>query len=211
MQGIWLVAFGLQWVLLLILVVLVAGILRYLGSIQERMNLAAPRISRFDLGERVTDFELPDIRDRTFNSASWIGHSNKVMLVFLSPVCDSCKTVVKQIVELVNRSGDSEVRGWSYILICHGELVAIKEMVEQLLPFENIAILHDDVEESLVSRQYGVRTHPAGIAMDHRGHVIDQTFNPHTGWLYKVMGVSEPINPVETGIQATIVAQRSLR
>lgn len=35
MQGIWLLAFIVQWVLVLLLVLLVVGILRYLHSVQE--------------------------------------------------------------------------------------------------------------------------------------------------------------------------------
>lgn len=35
MQGIWLLAFIVQWVLVLLLVLLVVGILQYLHSVQE--------------------------------------------------------------------------------------------------------------------------------------------------------------------------------
>lgn len=56
MQGIWLIAFILQWAMLLLLAVLLAGVLRFLASFQEKMALAAPPISRFELGERTGDF-----------------------------------------------------------------------------------------------------------------------------------------------------------
>lgn len=207
MQGLWLVAFGLQWLLILILCVLVAGILRYLGSIQEKIDLVAPAISRFALGERVSEFTLQDIWGNTFASTSWIGQREQVMLLFLNPTCDGCKTVVKQLAEVLQRPERVEGEEWSFLLICPGELVAIKEMVESLLSSQKVAILHDEDADKLVSRDYGVRTHPTGMALDKRGRVVDQSFNPHAGWLYQVMGIPEPTTPVTTGPHPLIVAR----
>jgi hypothetical protein len=207
LQGLWLVAFGLQWLLILILCVLVAGILRYLGSIQEKIDLVAPAISRFALGERVSEFTLPDIWGNKFASTSWIGQRERVMLLFLNSTCDSCKTVVKQLAEVLERPEHAQGEEWAFLLICPGELVAIQDMVKSIRSSQKVAILHDEGTDNLVTQAYGVRAHPTGMALDKRGRVVDQTFNPHAGWLYQVMGIPEPTTPVTTGPHALIVAR----
>lgn len=89
MHGIWLLTFVAQWILLLTLTLFVVGILRYMAGIQERLELAAPHISRFDVGERVSDFVLPDITGRVVDSREFIGNGNSTILLFLNPECSS--------------------------------------------------------------------------------------------------------------------------
>lgn len=64
----------------------------------------------------------------------------------------------------------------------------------QRSPRRDVQILVDPKGD--LARQYAVRQVPAGIALDARGRVVGQTMNPHANWLYKVLDVEPPQNPI---------------
>ena len=61
MAGIWLIAFVLQWVLLILLAILMAGVLRYLSFVQRNIHLVTRYATRFEKGDRISHFELADL------------------------------------------------------------------------------------------------------------------------------------------------------
>jgi len=193
MEGIWLIAFVLQWILLLLLAVLMGGVLRLLGSVQQRLQLVAPPTSRFELGERVSDFELPDLDGRLFTSNSVVGFNQKVLLLFLNITCISCKTVVERVAELANQGRRLKELGWSFILICHGGPAEVKDLVTPLASQDVVVVIDG---EGIVYQQYGIRAFPAGIAIDSLGRVIDQSTNVGSSWLYRVLGAPVPAHPL---------------
>src|SRR2546430_5115552 len=100
MQGFWLVAFLVQWVLILFLTILMIGVLRSLASLQEFISQSSPDRSRFELGEQVSNFSLIDLQGNSIASQSLLGHGQKVLLVFLNSTCGSCSIMTKQLAEL---------------------------------------------------------------------------------------------------------------
>ncbi len=203
MQGIWFVAFVLQWVLLIVITVLLAGVLRYLAAFQERMKLAAPPISRFELGERVSDFELPDLRGGIFPSRSLRGQA--AVFLSISPGCGSCRSVVAQIAELATRPGTMEALGQRIVLIVSGKREAFNDMLRENPDLNSDALIVLNDEKGIISHQYGIISVPSGIAIDQGGRVRSQSMNPHVNWLYKVLEVTAPVGTVEPVGKRTFV------
>ncbi|MGH2443736.1 MAG: peroxiredoxin family protein [Chloroflexota bacterium] len=196
MTGTWVVVFALQWVLLVLVTVLLVGVLRYLSSVQERIELAAPHITKFELRDRVSDFELPGLDGRSVASRSLIGCGVRAVILLLNPGCSSCKTAMMQVAELALRDGGLTRIGWSVVCICSGELAAIDEMVatHEGIRASGVTVLVDP--ESTIERLYGVRHMPTGIAVSANGLVLDQSYNPHVNWLYKTMDVLPPTRAI---------------
>ncbi len=192
MHGIWLIAFILQWIVLLLLAALLAGVLRYLAAFQEKVRLAAPTISIFEVGQRVSDFALPDIQGKSVASTSLIGRGQNTLLLLLSATCGSCQTLIEQVAELTRRAGGVTATGWHVVLVIVANPGVVDDVVQkypQLLS-EGITVLQGTKEGVL--KQYGITGVPTGLAIDAQGQLLDQTLNPHVNWLYKILRVPAP-------------------
>jgi len=192
MHGIWLVAFVLQWILLLLLAVLFAGVLRFLASFQEKIQLAAPPVSRFELGERVGAFELPDLVSRTISSQDVLQRYPQSLLLLLTPTCTSCRMVLSQVAELASRDGGLGRLNSQFVCIIAGKHIDVESVVQQhpVLLSDRITILVD--EQARVLGQYLIPSVPTGLVVDQTGRVLDQSMNPHANWVYKVLDVPPP-------------------
>ncbi len=197
MQGLWLIAFIVQWAIVLMLVTLVIGILRYLVSVKERWNLAIPAITKYELQEQIDDFELPNVVGIKIKSIDVISRSGAIILL-ISPTCQSCGALLAQVLEIASRH--DIIFSQPIIVIVLGA----KESVEHLLSnypglsSSQVVILID--EQASTARQFGVDAVPTGFTVDHKGRMISQTSNPHlANWLYTVMKVPLPKEPIVTG------------
>jgi thiol-disulfide isomerase/thioredoxin len=106
MTGMWIIAFALQWVLLLLLTVLMIGTLRYLGLVQKNIHLVTRYTSRFEEGDRVGHFELADLKGLPVVSEALLSQDKKTLLFFLTPGCGGCKAVISQIADLAKKDQD---------------------------------------------------------------------------------------------------------
>lgn len=194
MTGFWLVAFLVQWMLLIVLSVLIFGMLRYLQSIKSRIEVAVPRITRFELGDKVSDLTLPRL-DGSSSSVSQMFHQGKnVLLLLLTTTCGSCEAIIMQLAELTRREGGLQAMGWSVALICYGQPGAVKQLVERVAHTEGITI-HVD-EQAVAARQFLVTSLPIGLALDEQGYVLSQSPNPGPNWLYLTMNIPAPDSSV---------------
>lgn len=196
MYGIWVVAFALQWVLLLVLTVLVAGMLRYLSNVQDRVDAFAPYVSRFDVGDRIANFTLPTLAGGSFAVEQMLRQGRSLVLLVVNPGCTSCKTVVMQLAELAGREGGFARSGWDAALV----LTGARDDVEELVRANDGVIapgvhLLTDFDGDLL-QQYAIRHVPIGIAIDANGRVLSQSMNPHANWLYTVLDVLPPAAPI---------------
>jgi peroxiredoxin len=189
-NGFWLVVSIVQWFLLIVLYFLVFGMLRYLGSIQSRIEQAAPRVTRFDLGDRITDFTLPDTEGNTISLFSSFTVGKKVLLLVLSSTCGTCEAIVRQLAELASREGGIQAMGWSVVAVGQGTPDAVKQLAKEILHVEDMVVLVD--EQALVLREYLVASVPVGIALDEQGRVFDQSPDPGPNWLYLTLNVPAP-------------------
>jgi thiol-disulfide isomerase/thioredoxin len=200
MTGIWLVAFILQWLLLGLLTVLFAGILRYLSAFQERMQAVAPVTTVFELGQRIFEFELPDVSGAFVQSKEVLSNGKKNIVVLGTSTCPACRSFLSKLNELMTREEGNAIRTARCIfVVAGGTAAAVGELLTEYpgLRRKEVALLID-TEEKIATR-FGVTSVPTGVAVDQEGHVLDQSKNPHAGWIYKVLGVLPPIEPLNVG------------
>lgn len=190
MEGFWIVAFLVQWFLLIILSILVFGILRYLRSIQSQLQTTSQRITRFNQGDKISDLTLIDLDGNSMSISQLFNHGRKVLLLLLTTTCSSCEAIVLQLAELVKREGGLTATGWSVALICYDQQQEVGRLTKDLEKGEGITVLVDS--EAIAARQYFPASLPVGIALDEHGYVLDQSPNPGPNWLYLTLNVPAP-------------------
>ena len=191
MTGMWVVAFVLQWILLLLLAVLVVGVLRYLSFVQLNIHLVTRYASRFELGDRISQFELPNLEGLPVVSKALFDTSQQTLLLFLSPSCNGCNDVIDFLAHLVKDEGGLRRFGWSVVAVYTGPYVS-RESVEKHVDsslLKEMTILVD--ETGSISRRYDLRSFPVGIAVDHLGHIVDQSSRSMTKWLKQTLQGSQ--------------------
>jgi cytochrome oxidase Cu insertion factor (SCO1/SenC/PrrC family) len=204
MQGVWLIAFIVQWVMLLILTLLVAGILRHLAAVQERWDLAAPPISTYEINQSIAEFELRDATGTKVQSRDLLHQSNGAVILFISTTCSSCSTILAQVSELIARRDVSLTKTIVVITLgAAGSLASLLDEYPSLVNSQVVTTLAD--EEGITLRQFGIVSVPIGLAVDREGRLVTQTLNPHVAnWLYTVLGTTPPTEPVMQGVTTII-------
>jgi AhpC/TSA family len=190
MGGFWIVAFLVQWFLLIMLSILIFGILRYLRSIQSQLQTTSQRVTRFSQGDKISNLTLVDLDGSSVSISQLFNHGRKVLLLLLTTTCSTCETIVLQLNELVKREGGIPATGWSVALISHGQQQEVERLTRGLEEKEGITLLVDS--EAIAARQYFPASLPVGIALDERGYVLDQSPNPGPNWLYLTLNVPAP-------------------
>jgi peroxiredoxin len=204
MQGPWLVAFIVQWVIVLVLTLLVAGILRHLARVEERWNLAAPPISAYELGQRIAEFELPDAAGTKVQSRDLLRWSDGTVMLLVTPSCSACATLLAQVSELVTRRDLALTK--TLVMIALGPAGSLERLLGAYpnLRSDQVVALAD--EDGSVAHQLGVVAIPVGLVVDREGRLIHQTNNPHVAnWLYTWLGASPPAEPASRSLVSLIV------
>lgn len=204
MQGIWLIAFVVQWVMLLVLTLLVAGILRHLAVMQERWDLAAPPITTYEINQPIAEFELLDAAGTKVQSRDLLHQSSGTVILFVSTTCASCSTMLDQVSELIARQDLSLTKTIVVIVVgVAGSLARFLDQHPGLVNSRDVKMLAD--VDGIALRQFGVVSVPTGLAVDRKGRLVTQTLNPHvTNWLYTVLDTTPPMQPVHKGVTAII-------
>lgn len=194
MQGAWLIAFTVQWVMVLILALLVIGILRHLVIMEQRWNLATPPISAYEKGQRIAEFELPNPTGTKLRSSDLLDQSDGGVILFVSASRSACVTLLTQVAAIVTRR-DMTLKK-SLIVIGVGGAGTVARLLELHpdLQGSQVVMLSDD--DSVVLRQFGITAVPTALAVDRQGRVIDQNLNPHVEkWLYAKLGAISAEDP----------------
>ncbi len=204
MEGIWLIAFLVQWALLLFLAVLVAGVLRQLRFMQERWQLAAPPVTVYELHQQVAEIVLPDVTGRQVHLSEHLARGDGGVILFVTPTCSSCATVLAQVSELISRQGMSLAK--TFVIIVLGNRADVESILrsQPKLRCERVALLSD--EGAKVAGQFAITVVPTGLAVDSERRVLDQTFNPHAAnWIYKAVSATPPLQPVTQQASGLVV------
>lgn len=191
MQGPWIIAFIVQWVVVLVLILLVVGILRHLAVLEEQWRLATPPISSYEVGQLIGEFELPDVTGTMVRSPELLAGSEGAVLLFASSTCSACVSLLAQVSELI--SNRSVALGKSLVVIGEGGVGAADRLLEAHpgLRGSQVVLLSDD--ESAVLHQFGITSVPTALDVDGKGRLIDQSLNPHAEkWLFRKLGVTPP-------------------
>lgn len=191
MTGMWLVAFVLQWVLLLLFAVLLVGVLRYLSFIQQNIHLVMQYASRFEQGDRIKHFELLNLEGLPIVSRALLRMNQRTLLLFLNTSCHGCEAVIHFLSDLVKEEGSLRKFGWSVVAIYTGPYVSRESVEKHIDPclLDEMTILVD--EKGKISQQYDLRSFPVGIAVDHLGQVVDQSSRTMAKWLKQTFRASQ--------------------
>lgn len=203
MQGPWFILFLVQWVVVLVLVLLVAGILRQLSTVEERWNMMVPPITSYERGQHIADFELPNAVGSRVRMTDLLQQFNGALLLFATTTCPACENLFAQVEEVVARS--SEPFTTALVVIAAGKEDRLAQLVARHpnLRHAQLAILVD--EAGVVFRQFGITAVPLGLALDRQGKVTHQSQNPHVdNWLYARLAVTPPVEPVSSGLIGVI-------
>jgi thiol-disulfide isomerase/thioredoxin len=202
LDGIWIVAFGLQWIVILLLAFLIVDILRYLRAVQDTLYNMTPMVSTVGLKERAPFFTLPSLSGNTINTQHLFGQATPVLLLFLSSTCNSCKKVIQHLTELGEDTKDFSELSWKVVIVYYGGFSAVQdifteaEILYRASKNGNLVVLVD--EEGIASKKYGIRSFPTGFALDSNGLVVQQAGGVSADWIYTVAGILKPIMPSTT-------------
>jgi AhpC/TSA family len=189
---IWVLTAVVQWIVLILLVLIVAGILRYLGRVEGVMRSLRPGASKYEVGDKVADFEGVDHAANLVTLGDFLASGRETVLVFTSAECQACRLIQEQVAELASLPGGVQATGRSLAMFVSGA----DDVIDSVLS-ENPALLQGGVSvvldrEGVIFTEYGIHAVPTGLAIDTGGKVISQSMNPHVDWLYEVLGVSRP-------------------
>lgn len=191
-----LIAFGATWVVLLMAGVLLAGVIRYLGDVHERLASSVPQITKLAEGQAVPSFELPDLSGRSLRSGELFGDGSKALLLLLTGTCAECEVISRQIGELCSRPGGMPGLGWRIVLAWYGDRDTVLQRVTPIpRDAPGVVLLHD--EKAQLARDLLVSSLPVGIALDEQGRVAGQSANPGPNWLYRTLRTEAPERPLE--------------
>jgi peroxiredoxin len=194
MQGPWFILFVVQWVIVLVLVFLVAGILRHLAAVEERWKLAAPPITSYELGQRIADFELPNAAGALVRMIDLLRRPNGAILLFATTSCTTCEALLAQVEEFMVSSPPPFNSALVVIAAGKGDIFEHLFSKHPGLSNGQTVMLADG--EGKVFNQFGITAVPVGLALDRQGRVTHQTHNPHVAnWLYTRLGVTPPPPP----------------
>lgn len=208
MEGIWLMAFLVQWVLMVFLGLLVIGILRQLNVMQQRWNMAAPPITALEIGDELPPVTLPDLHGSAVAVNARLRHRGGALL-FLSADCSSCRMLLERLSRLEqrernhgqDRDGQKEV-----VLVVMGDQAKARRLLDEFPHLAEQACVVFDAD-GVMSRRLAIVAVPTGIAVDEDGRVVSQTFNPHAGqWLSQALRVDIPAQDAHTLVGMVVPA-----
>jgi len=102
------------WVAVLALLLIVLALVRQLGVLHERIAPAgALMLNRgLNVGERVPTMEVEDLEGRALRVGAPRGDGKSTLLVFVSPTCPVCKTLLP-----IVKSGRKDEQDWLEVIL----------------------------------------------------------------------------------------------
>jgi len=193
----WIVT-GTEAVVVIALVFVVAGILRYLSAIQERLDSSVRRVSRLERGATIPEVRLPEVKTGRLKSLTDLVGSQRTMVMLLNDSCQSCDVLIRQIGELAARPGGLDGIGWRFVLAWIGEQKVVVAKAAALPVTEHVIHLMDADGE--LARSLLIGSFPVGMAFDSAGRLESQSAQPGPNWLYLTLRVPGPDRPIDQGL-----------
>jgi methylamine dehydrogenase accessory protein MauD len=171
MTGGWLASYILLWILMLAVCLLLIGVLQQLGRINQQLRSvvkegeATTAPGPEDDGPLLAS-ALPDLVVETFNDfgtvslSDWSG-KEAVVIVFLSPLCESCQAIV----EPLNTLARADEHHLKIIVIMRSDAQACRAFLS-LFPL-HLPVVCDSSRE--ITRSFNVHSTPFGLFYDAQG------------------------------------------
>ncbi|HLX40962.1 MAG TPA: redoxin domain-containing protein [Ktedonobacteraceae bacterium] len=176
MQGIWLVAFIAQWILLLLLAFLMIQTMRFLRLLSRRL----PPGTSIKVGDHISDFELPDIHNQPVSINSLLGHDKSTLLLFVRSTCSSCRLLVKHVARAAQQRASVNGLPCQIVFVCSGKRADIEKMMNILPEVGDITVLVD--KDEIVFAYYNIQSTPFGLAINSAGKVYSLLTHPAGNW-----------------------------
>lgn len=175
MTGLWLVSYCVLWALVVIMSLLLVGVLRQLGMQQPAppkqpsrdQDIAVPAME--DDGPPI-GFQLPNITGNSINGfgeirlSSTPDCSGPTLLMFISPMCESCQ----HLVEPFNVVATDKGRGVRCVAIVKADEPGC-DAFSIVFPLQAPLICDHDRS---ITRGFGVHRSPFGLLYDRQGMLI---------------------------------------
>lgn len=159
MEGIWLVTYLLQWVLMGLLAFVVIGLMRQIGEL--RLRVGEDREVGIAVGSQAPVFQGEGLNG-TVDLATMVGQ--RLLVLFVHPTCPPCKELFKS---LNGEPEHIEKGGARVVLVSGGSQEQNREMVDEFkLSFP--LVIQDGHE---ISDLYGSSWTPFGFVVDEEGNV----------------------------------------
>ncbi len=113
MSGLWLASYFILWVLVVVVCFLLIGILRQLGLMQRQLDVHPSEPQQEDsipdlehdgptIGSARMDLKIDTLNGFGNLSLASLNERSPLLLVFMSPLCDTCQHIVESLNALVN-------------------------------------------------------------------------------------------------------------
>lgn len=165
MNGMWLASYVALWLIVAILSFIVMGLLRQFGLIQMRVGIE-PGVLITDeglaRGELAPDFEAQEVSTGgVFRLRELRGR--RVVLVFLTPSCEDCQGLAKQLGRIAKEWNDHV-----FLAVCYGSGEACREFARGTVM--GVPLLDD--EQRTVVTAYRVSSTPLAYLISEDGFVL---------------------------------------
>lgn len=176
----WVLAFALQWVVIVLLFLLVLGVLRR----QVAAGSPSPAlVTRLKIGDARPIFEASR-SDGSVWSSSELGDDS--VLLVASAECPACIMALGALGDMENDLLHSvEARPSVTVLFLPTPTAPAPSVA--FAELSAVATLVDDTEGAGMSA-IGIRGVPTGLRFANGGRLVDVSLNPHAGWLAEQLG-----------------------
>lgn len=157
MEGIWLAAYLLQWVLMGLLAFVVIGLMRQIGEL--RLRVGEEREMGLAIESKAPLFQGEGL-DGTLDLETMVG--NRLLVLFVHPTCPPCKELFASLDGEMDRIAEQGVR---VVLVSGGSREQNREMVDEFKLSCPLVIQH----EHEIADLYGNSLTPFGFLVDAEG------------------------------------------
>jgi methylamine dehydrogenase accessory protein MauD len=166
MNEVWIVSYFVLWIVVALLVFVVLGLLRQLGVIQIRLGPEPGVLITEDglkRGAEAPDFQRPDLlTGGTINFRELL--SRRVLLLFLSPTCESCRTLIADLNGLMTSREDE----LAVVAVCTAGETACRQFARRF--GVKVPLVADP--DNAVSADYDVQRTPFAFLISSQGRVL---------------------------------------
>lgn len=164
MNEIFLTAFALQWVAIILMALLIVGLFRQVGMLHERLGpVGALTLSGgAKVGQAAPIFELPSLTGGDIRLGGTSDDGRSTLLFFLSPTCPVCKTMLPVLVSMAKEHRHST----RLVLASDGDEAAQMKMILREKLSDHPFVLSTDLGQA-----HGVGKLPYAVLLDPDGKV----------------------------------------
>ncbi|ARR53603.1 methylamine dehydrogenase accessory protein MauD [Rhizorhabdus wittichii] len=167
MNGMFLAAFALQWVVIVAMGLLMLGLFRQVGMLHERLGpVGALTLSGGSkVGEVAPSFDLPSLTGGEVRVGGATADGRSTLLFFVSPTCPMCKSMLPVLLSIARENADTT----RLVFASDGDEPAQMKMIVQQKLADHPFVLSTDL-----GRAHGVGKLPYAVLLGADGTVASK-------------------------------------